>query len=100
MICMSMCMYMSKTTTVPSIWSMGTHTCTCVWAAHAEEDNDDEDVVGDNGVVCALCCIRSIAQKLFMCDKCQLIYCIDCIDTHTHPESQHHSNSRGSHQPW
>ena len=31
--------------------------------------NDDEDVVGDDGDVCALCCIKSDLEKMSMCDK-------------------------------
>ena len=44
---------------------------------------DDEDVVGDDGDVCALCCTKSDPEKMSMCDKCELQYCTDCIDTHT-----------------
>ena len=29
-----------------------------VWTAPTQEDNDDEDVVGDDGDVCALCCTK------------------------------------------
>ena len=54
-----------------------------VWAAPTQEDNDDEDVVGDDGDVCALCCTKSDPEKMSMCDKCELQYCTDCIDTHT-----------------
>ena len=54
-----------------------------VWAAPTQEDDDDEDVVGDDGDVCALCCTKSDPQKMSMCDKCQLQYHTDCIDTHT-----------------
>ena len=46
------------------------------------EDCDDEDVVGDNVDVCVLCCPRS-NLGLSLCDKCQLMYGTDCIDTHT-----------------
>ena len=30
-------------------------------------------------------CVRFVAPRLAlsMCDKCQLPYCMDCIDTHT-----------------
>ena len=55
-----------------------------VWTAPTQEDNDDEDVLGDDGDVCALCCTKSDPQKTSMCDKCELQYCTDCIDTHTH----------------
>ena len=48
-----------------------------------QEDNDDDDVVGDDGDVCALCCTKSDPEKMSMCDKCELQYCTDCIDTHT-----------------
>ena len=54
-----------------------------VWTAPTQEDNDDEDVVGDDGDVCALCCTKSDPEKMSMCDKCELQYCTDCIDTHT-----------------
>ena len=53
------------------------------WAAPTKEDIDDDDVVGDNGDVCALCCTKSDPETMSMCDKCQLQYCIDCIGTHT-----------------
>ena len=73
---MSMCVYScicsnfdSKTSTVPSIWSMGTCTCECM-AAPTQEDNNDQDVVGDDGDVCALCCTKSDPEKMSMCDKC------------------------------
>ena len=55
-----------------------------VWTAPTQEDNDDEDVVGDDGDVCALCCTKSNPEKMSMCDKCELQYCTDCIGTHTH----------------
>ena len=51
--------------------------------APTQEDNDDEGVVGDDGDVCALCCTKSNPEKMSMCDKCELQYCTDCIDTHT-----------------
>ena len=54
-----------------------------VWTAPTQEDNDDEDVVGDDGDVCALCCTKFDPEKMSMCDKCELQYCTDCIDTHT-----------------
>ena len=54
-----------------------------VWTAPTQEDNDDDDVVGDDGDVCALCCTKSDPEKMSMCDKCELQYCTDCIDTHT-----------------
>ena len=54
-----------------------------VWTAPTQEDNDNEDVVGDEGDVCALCCTKSDPEKMSMCDKCELQYCTDCIDTHT-----------------
>ena len=47
-----------------------------VWTAPTQEDNDDGDV-------CALCCTKSDPEKMSMCDKCELQYCTDCIDTHT-----------------
>ena len=59
------------------------HVLAHVWAAPTQEDNDDEDVVGDNGDVCALCCTKSDPKKMSMRDKCQLQYCTDCVDTHT-----------------
>ena len=52
-----------------------------VWTAPTQEDNDDEDVVGDDGDVCALCCTKFDPEKMSMCDKCELQYCTDCIDT-------------------
>ena len=54
-----------------------------MYGPHLEGDNDDEDIMGDNGDVCALCCTKSDPEKMSMCDKCQLQYCTDCIDTHT-----------------
>ena len=54
-----------------------------VWTAPTQEDNDDEDVVGDDGDVCALCCTKSDPEKMSMCDKCEQQYCTGCIDTHT-----------------
>ena len=54
-----------------------------VWTAPTQEDKDDEDVVGDDGDVCALCCTKFDPEKMSMCDKCELQYCTDCIDTHT-----------------
>ena len=54
-----------------------------VWTAPTQEDNDDEDVVGDDGDVCALCCTKFGPEKMSMCDKCELQYCTDRIDTHT-----------------
>ena len=59
------------------------HVPTHVWTAPTQEDNDDEDVVGDDGDVCALCCTKFDPEKMSMCDKCELQYCTDCIDTHT-----------------
>ena len=59
------------------------HVPTHVWTAPTQEDNDDEDVVGDDGDVCALCCTKSYPGKMSMCDKCELQYCTDCIGTHT-----------------
>ena len=61
-----------------------------VWTAPTQEDNDDEDVVGDDGDVCALCCTKSDPEKMSMCDKCKLQYCTDCIDTHTHTHTHTH----------
>ena len=46
------------------------HIPTHVWAAHAHEDNDGEDLVGDDGDVCALCCTKSDRNNV--CDKCYL----------------------------
>ena len=46
-----------------------------VWTAPTQEDNDDEDVVGDDGDVCALCCTKFDPEKMSMCDKCELQYC-------------------------
>ena len=60
------------------------HVLAHVWTAPTEEDNDDEDVVGDDGDVCAVCCTKSDPEKMSMCDKCELQYCTVCIDTHTH----------------
>ena len=54
-----------------------------VWSAPTQEDNDDEDIVGDDGDVCALCCTKSDPEKMSMCEKCRLQYCTDCVDTHT-----------------
>ena len=34
-----------------------------VWTAPTQEDNDDEDVVGDDGDVCALCCTKFDREK-------------------------------------
>ena len=56
---------------------------TRVWTAPTQEDNDDEDVVGDDGDVCALCCTKSDREKMSMCDKCELQYWTDSIDTRT-----------------
>ena len=39
--------------------------------------------MGDDGDACALCCTTSNPEKMFMCDNCQLQYCMDCIDMHT-----------------
>ena len=39
--------------------------------------------LGDDGDVCALCCTKFDPEKMSMCDKCELQYCTDCIDTHT-----------------
>ena len=52
--------------------------------APTPEDNDGEDVVGDDGDVCALCCTKFDPERMSMCDKCEMQYCTDCIDTHTH----------------
>ena len=41
-----------------------------VWVAHAEEDSDVEDAVGDDGDVSVLCCTKFNPEKLSMCDKC------------------------------
>ena len=38
--------------------------------------------MSDDGDVCVLCCTKSDLEKMSMCDKCQLQYCTDCIDTH------------------
>ena len=54
-----------------------------VWAAPTQKDDEEEDVVGHDGDVCALCCTKSDPEKMSMCDKCRLQYCTDCIDTHT-----------------
>ena len=54
-----------------------------VWTAPTQEDNDDEDVVGDDGDVYALCCTKFDPEKMSMCDKCELQYCTYGIDTHT-----------------
>ena len=54
-----------------------------VWTAPTQEDNDDEDIVGDDGDVCALCCTKFDPEKMSMYAKCELQYCTDCIDTHT-----------------
>ena len=35
-----------------------------VWAAPTRGDDDDEDVVGDDGDVCALCCTKSDPEKM------------------------------------
>ena len=42
-----------------------------VWTAPTQEDKDDEDVVGDDGDVCALCCTKSDREKMSMGDKCE-----------------------------
>ena len=39
--------------------------------------------MGDDGDVFALCCTKFDPEKMLMCDKCDLQYCTDCIDTHT-----------------
>ena len=52
------------------------------WMVHAWEDRDDEDVVGDDGDVCAPCCTKSNVGSS-MCDKCRLMCCTGCIDVHT-----------------
>ena len=66
------------------------HVLAHVWAACAQEDNDDEDVVGDDGDVCALCCIECDPQKMSMCDKCQVQCRTDCncvmLCTQVNPE--------------
>ena len=54
-----------------------------VWAATTKQNNDDENVVDDNGDVCTLCCTKSDPEKMSICHKCQLPYCTDCILTHT-----------------
>ena len=54
------------------------------YRARTQEDNDDEDVVGDDGDACALSCTKSHPEKMSMCNKCELQYCTDCIDTHKH----------------
>ena len=59
------------------------HVPTHVWTAPTQVANDDEDVVGDDGGVCAFCCTKSDPEKMSMCDKCELQYCTDCSDTHT-----------------
>ena len=51
-----------------------------VWTAPTQEDNDDEDVVADEGDVCALCWTKSDPEKMSMFE---LQYCTDSIDTHT-----------------
>ena len=58
------------------------HVLAHVWVAPTQEDNDEEGVVGGNGDVCVLCCTKSDPKGMSMCDKCQLQYCTDCIDTH------------------
>ena len=40
------------------------------WTVHAQEDCDDQDVVGDNGYVCALCCPKSLATLAYPCVTC------------------------------
>ena len=35
--------------------------------APTQKDNDDEDVVGDDGDACALCCTKSDLEKMYMC---------------------------------
>ena len=65
-----------------AIFDSWEHVPAHVWVAPAHEDNDDEDVVGDDGDVYALCCTKSDHEKMSMCDKCQLLYCTDCIDTY------------------
>ena len=35
-------------------------------AAPTQEENDDEDVVDDDGDVCALCCTKSDPEKMSM----------------------------------
>ena len=76
------------------------------WMVHAHADSDDEDVVGDDRDLCvvccscyllhlvhlshmdkptldcALCCTKS-NLGLSICDKCGLMYGMDCIDMHT-----------------
>ena len=49
---------------------------------HAQEDYDDEDAVGGERDVCALCCTKP-NLGLSMCGKCQLIFCTSCIGMHT-----------------
>ena len=46
-----------------------------VWVTPAQEDKDDEDVVGDDGDVCALCCTKSDPEKMSMCGNCQVVGC-------------------------
>ena len=43
------------------------HECAHVCAAPTSEYNDDEDVAGDDGDVCALCCTKSDPEKMSMC---------------------------------
>ena len=56
----------SKTAAVPSLWVVE-HVPAHVWTAPIHEDNDDEDVVGDDGDVCAFCCTKFDPEKMSMC---------------------------------
>ena len=55
------------------------------------------------GDVYALCCTKSNPEKMSMCDKCEMQYCTDCIDTHTHTHTLkqrgvRHCCQRGHHK--
>ena len=53
--------------------------------------------MGDDGDVCAICCTKSDPEKMSMCNKCELQYCTDGIDTHTHTHTHTHMASPAKH---
>ena len=55
-----------------------------VWIAPTQEDNDDENVVGNDGDVCVLGYTKSDSQKMSLYGKCHLQCCMECIATHTY----------------
>ena len=52
-----------------------------VWkSTEATVDDATQDDVGDEVDICALCCQKHTTTE---CGKCNLNYCVECIDPHS-----------------